>query len=109
MILHDRCDVVIEALDSEGVGTVIATQENVPCNLSPINSQPAGDSGPITTRYLFIMTFDAAAFRDAQAAGSKRISIDYRGKRLQLDGGFERHRVNGQIHHTEAIVLDFGY
>jgi hypothetical protein len=109
VILHDRCTVMIELSGGDGVYTEVARREDVPCELSPINSQPADASGPITTRYLFVMTFDAAGFRDAQVAGSKRIAVEYRGKRLLLEGGFERHQVNGRPHHVEAIIKDFGY
>lgn len=108
MIYHDRLDYVRkERTDQVGdpTGEYTIYGENVPAEVQPIGSREQLVAGGevVTTRYLVTCALDFVA-----AGVPSNAQIGYRGKRLQLEGGFERHVILGRFHHTEFVVQAFG-
>lgn len=120
MILHDSCSIkfteILDSLDSNTPRVV--DLGTVQCEINPLDTEPASDSGPIVTRYLFLTTYDLITAIDAQKAawkasyaGSKglKLTITYGGKTLSPEAGLEVHKVLGRFHHIEAVIRDFGF
>lgn len=120
MILHDACNIKfiekIDQLDETTPREVVVGA--TPCEVNPLQSNPASDGGPVVTRYLWVTTFNLLDAIDAQVAewkasysGSKGLTLEitYHGKTLRPEAGFEVHRVLGRFHHIESIMQDFGF
>lgn len=122
MLLHDTAILKWtekkDQLDSGTVRTV--TVGEIPCEVTPIDSEPASDSGTIKIRYRFFTTVDLVALADAQLAYWKAnpgtftpkgitMTLTYDGKTISPEASFERHKVLGRFHHIEAIMKDFGF
>lgn len=115
MILHDVCTVqIIEKLDQYDPNDPRETvPQSIPCEINPIETEPANASGPVVTRYRLVTTVDLIALVDAQLAEWEVDFVDlvltYDGKTLQPEAGFERHKILGRFHHIEAVMKDFGF
>lgn len=124
MLLHDTATLTwVETktqLSSGAVRTLVYGV--IPVELSPIDTAPATPSGPITIRYRLITPLDLTAMADAQNAywaatpnpsGAVHLGIKmtltYDGKTVTPDASFERHKIMGKFHHTEAVMKDFGF
>lgn len=122
MILHDQCHVTLtEKLDNLDSSTPrVVEYGEIPCEVNPIETEIASDSGPITIRYRFVTTEDLSAIIDDQAAAWKAddttergsrgadLTLTYDGKTITPEAGYERHKMLGRFHHIEAVMQDFG-
>lgn len=110
MILHDLCDLTL-MLGQDQYGDPITSEliSGVPCEMTPLNSVPASDSGLLKTRYTFVTDVDLGALTTERAASA--VTIYYpsgSATALVFEAGFEQHKVLGRFHHIEAVALDFG-
>lgn len=126
MILHDTATLKwTEVLDklSPGGSPRTTVAGPIPCEINPIEAEQvimgAGATGLVNIRYRFVTTIDLQAAAEAALAAFRanpegrdidgvRIGLEYDGKTLAVEGGFERHKILGRFHHIEAIMKDFG-
>jgi hypothetical protein len=107
VILHDVCELKFIRVDQFGDPIVGATFSNVPVEFTPLVSNTV-DPGAVVTKYTAYMAVDPSALAAGLSFTPTKVEVWYRGKLLQLDAGFERHRMLGRFHHVEFVVRDFG-
>lgn len=107
-----RDSVTVQFFTSTGTGGAgfwTSRAEEVPCELVPLNTDPANTGATVTTRYRLLL--DAAGLVDSGYGlhGGQQDRLLYRGSLvLAVDGALEVHRVGGRLHHYEAVVKAFG-
>lgn len=109
MIFHDVVQVQFWTVTGTGAGFWTTVAGEVPCDLVPLNTDTANTGTTVVTRYRLLI--DAAGLIDAGYGvhGGKQDTLIYRGTlTLLVDGTLEVHRVNGRLHHYEAVVKAFG-
>lgn len=101
MILYDTIVATVSTTNRVG-DRVEGPPINVPCQIDPLDvsltAQQAGSS-VLVTRYRLITTTDLEALG---SLGS--IVFRWKGTRMSLDGGVERHMLMGQLSHVEAFL-----
>ena len=114
MLLHDQVTITLtEKVDTlSGATPRVHTIDNVPCEITPLDSTKNVADQVLTTRYRFFSTFDLVTAIDQQLAEwpgnvGVTVTMNYKGKTLKTAAGIEVHRVLARFHHVEAILNDF--
>jgi hypothetical protein len=107
MILHDVCDLKFIRLDGVGDPVETETIPDVPVEFTPLVSNSV-DPGAVVTKYTAYMSVDPSELAAGLSFTPSKVEVWYNGQLLQLDAGFERHRMLGRFHHVEFVVRDFG-
>ncbi len=100
MILREHCDVDVEKVDQYGDMISLVTQaENVPCDMSPIDSVEQAVDNTVTSRYRIVVG------RNVLTASSR---VLWRGQYFEVEGNPEMHAVKGRVSHWEAVLVRYG-